>query len=510
MTHRRPSGWLFLVCAGSLQCGTSHSQGPGSPADSGTPDAEQPSGDSAAKSGSDAATGLPIPDGGDGEPAPPSPDAGDSDEGTIADVGATPEDAASADDATSLPGRDACATGPLLAFPGAVGFGAAATGGRASAAYHVTQLGDTGAGSFRDAVSTGHRIVVFDVGGIINLASALPVAGDLTIAGQTAPGGGIAIEGREVSFTNSSNDIVRNVRFRQGTNDPDNGKSVIAADSSTLLIFDHVSIEFGQWDNLDVNSGMNVTLQRSIIANPIGQQFNAHCTSGRLSWYEDIFSSAHNRNPLAKGDTQYVNNVIYDFQAGYTAGNSAGVFQHDVVNNYFISGPATSNAGDAFFQVNDQSMYFEGNMLDSSADGTLNGSAMGFPAGAAKLTAPWIASTTSLATATAAGAYAYDIVHSGALPHDDVDSLVIADVTSLGKTGHVWTSQSQTNLSNAGYGTLAGGTPPTDTDGDGMPDSWEKANGLNPSSPSDAITEYGCTGYSNLEAYVNQLADSLL
>jgi Bacterial TSP3 repeat len=154
-------------------------------------------------------------------------------------------------------------------------------------------------------------------------------------------------------------------------------------------------------------------------------------------------------------------------------------------------------------------MYFQGNMLDSSKSGSLGGSVMGFPGGATKLSAPWIASTTALATASAAEGYAYDVVHSGALPHDDVDSLVLADVTSLGKTGHLWTSQSQTNLSNAGYGTLAGGTPPLDTDGDGMSDAWEKANGLNPGNPADAITEYGCTGYTNLETYVNELADSL-
>ena len=430
--------------------------------------------------------------------------------GGSASDGASALDAGSASDATPLLSKDACATGSVVAFPGAVGFGAAATGGRGSAAYHVTNLNDTGAGSFREAVSSGNHIVVFDVGGIINLASAVSVSGDLTIAGQTAPGGGIAIEGREVSFSNSSNDIIRYVRFRQGTNDPDTGKSVIAADSSTLLILDHVSVEFGQWDNLDINSGMNVTIQRSIIADPIGQQFNAHCTSGNLTWYEDIFSSAHNRSPLAKGDTQYVNNVVYNFQAGYTAGNTSGVLSYDIVNNYFITGPSTTNAGDAFFQVNNQLMYFEGNMLDSSNSGMLTGSVMGLPGGATALTAPWTASTTSLATASAAGGYAWDVTYAGALPRDDVDTLVIADVTSLGKTGHLWTSQSQTGLANGGYGTLTGGTPPVDTDGDGISDAWEIANGLNPNDPSDATEEYGCTGHTNLEVYVNELADSLM
>jgi hypothetical protein len=434
---------------------------------------------------------------------------GGHDAGSVAD--AAREASGTLDAARDATGAgDACTKTTPLAFPGAVGFGAAATGARGSAAYHVTNLNDTGTGSFRDAVGTSHRTIVFDVGGIINLASAVSVSSDLTIAGQTAPGGGIAVEGREVSFSNSSNIIVRYVRFRQGTNDPDTGKSVIAADATTSLILDHVSIEFGQWDNLDVNSGMNATIQRSIIADPIGQQFNAHCTSGNLTWFEDIFSSAHNRSPLAKGDTQFINNVVYNFQAGYTAGNSSGVFTHDIVNNYFIAGPSTTNTGDAFFQMNDQSVYQAGNELDTKKGGTISGTAMGLPGGSTALAAPWVPSTASLASADAAAAYAYDIANSGALPRDDVDALVIADVTSLGTTGRLWTSQSQTGLTNGGYGTLAGGTAPVDTDGDGIPDAWETAHGLNPNDASDALTVSSCTGYTNLEDYLNSLADSLM
>lgn len=406
-------------------------------------------------------------------------------------------------------GADACVSGSPPAFPGAVGFGAPATGGRIGAAYHVTNLSDTGTGSFRDAVSAGPRIVVFDVGGIVQLMSPVSVGSNLTVAGQTAPGGGIAIEGREVSFSNSSNVIVRHVRLRQGTDDPDTGKSVIAADGSTLLILDHVSIEFGQWDNADINSGSNVTVQRSIIADPIGQQFNAHCTSGNLTWYQDIWSSAHNRNPLAAGNTQFINNVIYNFQAGYTAANSSGDFSNDVVGNYFISGPSTTNPGDAFFQMSGQLVYSSNNDLDSNRDGVLNGSALAFPGGATQLSAPWTPLTSSIPAAGPSQAYAYDVAQSGALPRDDVDALVMSDVTSLGATGRLWTSQSQTGLTNGGYGTLDGGTPPVDTDGDGIPDAWETAHGLNPNDSSDALEEFGCSGYTNLEEYVNELADSL-
>ena len=103
-----------------------------------------------------------------------------------------------------------------LAFPGALGFGANATGGRGGNVYHVTNLNDSGAGSFRDAVGTAGRTIVFDVGGYITLNTAVSVKSNITIAGQTAPGGGIALRGAEVSFANPSNIICRFARFRRG------------------------------------------------------------------------------------------------------------------------------------------------------------------------------------------------------------------------------------------------------------------------------------------------------
>jgi hypothetical protein len=516
---RRALCWSLLVIASALGCGSGAVQTQGS-TDSGTPETSGGSpdssvflgsdsgathgGDSGAHQGSDSSVSTPDDSGGGGDATTPGMD--DSSGG-----GPGPVLDSALPDAPLLE-KDACATGAaVVAFPGAVGFGASATGGRGSAAYHVTTLDDTGAaGSLRDAVSAGPRTIVFDVGGIINLTSALSCAANLTIAGQTAPGGGIAIEGREVSFSNSSNEIVRNIRVRQGTDDPDTGKSGIAADSDMNLIFDHVSVEFSDWDNLDINSGGNVTFQRSILADPIGQQFNAHVDSTPITWFEDIFANAHNRNPLAKGDTQYVNNVVYNFQAGYTLGDTGGKFMQDVVNNYFIPGPSTTNSGDAFFQLGSQSMYFEGNMLHTTKGGTLNGSTMALPGGITALSAPYAPTTSSFDSASAAEGYAYDVAHSGALPRDDVDTLVIADITSLGTSGHLWTTQAATGLTNGGYGTLAGGTPPVDTDRDGIPDAWETANGLNPNDPADAILYWGCTGYTNLEVYLNQLADSLM
>jgi hypothetical protein len=423
-------------------------------------------------------------------------------------------------DASPLYGRDGAGAsardavsaeadaGPVVAFPGAVGFGKTATGGRGGSVVHVTTLADTGSGSFRDAVSADNRIIVFDVGGTITLASAVSAKSNLTIAGQTAPGDGVAIIGREVSFSGSTNDIVRMLRFRQGTLDPDSSKSGINLLDAATMIFDHVSIEFAQWNNIDAVGASNVTVQHSITADPIGQQFAAHTETGPYTWYADLFANAHNRCPLAKANTQYVNNVVYNYQAGYTAGNTAGLFSHDIVGNYFIAGPSTTSPGDAFFQVNDQAIYASGNLLDGNANGTLDGTSLGAPSGTTSLTAPWSADTASIPTASAAAAYADVVAHAGASLHrDQVDTQLMADVTSLGATGSLWTSQSATNLDNGGYGTLAGGTPPTDTDGDGMPDAWEIRYGLNPDSAADANGDFDQTGYTNIEKYINGLID---
>jgi hypothetical protein len=393
------------------------------------------------------------------------------------------------------------------AFPGAYGFGAAATGGRGGTIYHVTNLDDSGTGSFRDAVSTGNRIVVFDVGGYIVLASAVSLSSNLTIAGQTAPGGGIGIMAGEVSLSGQTNIIMRNVRIRQGLRDPDTGKSALNMGTATNIVLDHCSFAYGQWDSVDAVGTVDVTVQNSIIADPIGQQFGAHVETGPSTFYRNLWVNAHNRQPLAKDNTQYINNIIYDYELGYTAANTGGVFSHDLVNNYFIAGPMTATPSDAWFQMNaNQSVYPVGNYLDSTPDGILNGS-LDNTIGAAGtyLTAPWASTTNSIPTLSAAAAYTSVVASSGALPHDAVDNFAIGDVTSLGLKGQLWKDQSLTGLTNGGYGTIASGTEFTETSGDGIADYWAIANGISTTNPAAGTAAYGTTGYTNVEAYFNSL-----
>ena len=403
--------------------------------------------------------------------------------------------------------------GTPLAFPGAMGFGKNATGGRGNAVYHVTNLNDSGAGSFRDAVSQGKRIVVFDVGGYVNLQSTVAVKSDLTIAGQTAPGDGIGFMGREVSFNAASNVIVRYVRFRQGLLDPDAKKSGINLLNASIVILDHVSIEFAQYDNIDAVGATNITVQSSINANPTGQQFGAHTemTGGFFTWYGNLWANAHGRQPLAKSNTQFVNNVVYNYGYAYCAGDTSGIFWHDIIDNYFIAGPSTSQASDDFYQMNaGQTVYVKGNLLDSNKDGTLNGTDAGYPGSTTHATSANSADTASLPTTSASDTYTTILASAGASLHrDQVDALVIADVKSLGKAGTLWTDQTATGLGNSGYGTLAGGTAPVDSDQDGMPDAWETKYGLNPNSATDATGDFDHTGYTNIEKYVNSIADGL-
>ncbi|HEY3869234.1 MAG TPA: hypothetical protein VGM10_12820 [Actinocrinis sp.] len=345
---------------------------------------------------------------------------------------------------------------PQTAFSGAVGFGAGATGGTGDGTYTVTNLNDSGSGSFRDAVSASNRTIVFAVGGYVDLASAVSVASNLTIEGDTAPGQGIGFMGHEVSFAGSSNDIVRYVRFRQGTLDSDSSKSSLSLYEAKDMIFDHVSVEFGQWDDIDAVGATDITLQDSLIADPIGQQFGAHTETGPFTWYHDVFANSHNRNPLAKDDTQFIDCVDYDYQAGYTAANTGATYTHDIVDDYFIAGPATTSASDAYYQMSGQDVYNSGNLLDSNKNGTLDGSTLALGGGATALGSPWASTTTSIATQSAHSAYSWLVTNVGDLPRDPVDTLVVADVSSAGTSGHLWTSQTQTGLGNDGYGTITG------------------------------------------------------
>ncbi|KAK8014802.1 hypothetical protein PG990_008098 [Apiospora arundinis] len=345
------------------------------------------------------------------------------------------------------------------AFPGAVGYGAVATGGAGGETYTVTTLADSGAGSFRDAVSQPNRIINFSVGGYIELKSIIALSNGLTINGQTAPGGGIGVMGAEISGSGRNNIIIRNLRMRQGLRDTDGKKkSAINLGKARNVILDHCSLAYGQWNSIDAVKVTNLTVSNSIIALPVGQQFGAHIEGGPTTFYRNLWVSAHNRQPLAKGDTQFVNNVVYDFQSAYTAGNSGGKFRHDILSNYFIAGPSSTDPQKGiFFQMNsNQAVYAAGNFLDADRDGRLGGSAHDNVDKSTVAPQPWDGSSKGLASMSARDAYAYVVDNAGAMPRDEVDSYVVDTVKSLGTRGKIVKDQASTGLSNGGYGTIKG------------------------------------------------------
>lgn len=415
-----------------------------------------------------------------------------------------------------------------LAFPGAVGFGKNVTGGRGGTVYHVTNLNDAGAGSFRDAVSASNRIIVFDVSGYITLKTAVSAKSNLTIAGQTAPGEGIGLRGGKISFGKQSNIIIRHLRVRPGSEVASNEDVGINLLDAHDVIVDHCTVEFAPWNNIggvSTNSSVtpvnNVTFQNCLIANPTYQQFGAHIESpnANWTWAYNIFANSHNRNPLDKVNDIFINNVLYNCDAGYTTHTSTK-FNHDIINNYFVSGPG-SGSNFPWYQIDkNQSIYYSGNLKDGDKDGTLNGSTTTpywYQGTGTVLTAAWSTETKNIPTYSPAAAFRYTSSVAGTFPHDEMDRLVMSQIRTLGKgttgTGAgtagpnsgFYTSQAQTGLGNNGYGTIATGTKPNDTDGDGMPDFWEKTFGLNQSA-NDAMTK-AADGYANIEKYVNWLAD---
>ena len=212
--------------------------------------------------------------------------------------------------ATSLAGAQ------TTAFPGAEGFAAAATGGRGGEVYHVTNLNDAGPGSLRAGVENniGPRTVVFDVGGYVVLKSVLRIGSDLTIAGQTAPGEGVGLRGSEVSLSGSHNVIICYLRIRQGLAEKQDKKSAINIYGGRDILLDHLSIQWGRWDTVDMNLCTNITIQDSIIGPGVApQRFGCLCQSDNVSFLRNLWISNQSRNPKSKGRIQYVNNIIYNW-----------------------------------------------------------------------------------------------------------------------------------------------------------------------------------------------------
>lgn len=406
------------------------------------------------------------------------------------------------------------ATAQVRSFGEAEGFGRFATGARtnlaAASVYHVTNLNDSGAGSFRDAVSQPNRFVVFDVSGVIRPTSGVIVVQDnVTIAGQTAPGGGISIYGDRLSYTSADNTITRFLRIRKGTLTGRNDALSMARGQN--MMFDHVSVAWGNDETFSMNPDSGYTIDKITIQNSIvGQGLDnvnhsagglMQLVGGNFSVLRSLFIDNETRSPKARGNNQFVNNVVYNWTtAAYIMGDTTNATSNaNVEGNYFIKGPSGGNnpfsSGTSTFNI-----FKNDNWHDSDVDGTLDGTLITNYPGANVVATRH--NFPRVATESAQAAYARILSEVGpSLYRDQIDQRMIDEVASLGTLGQIVLRE--TDLFPT-YPSLPSLPKPVDTDNDGIPNAWELANGLDPNNAADWKT-LSVSGYTMLEEYFNGL-----
>lgn len=265
----------------------------------------------------------------------------------------------------------AAALAQAPAFPGAEGHGRYVTGGRGGRVVHVTNLNDSGTGSFREAVKSGKRIIVFDVAGVIALKSDLKIADNITILGQTAPSPGITL--RYYTVQPGSNNIIRFLRIRRGQEKNINdGADATWQRNKTGIIFDHCSFSWSIDEVVSFYDNNNFTMQWCTVAESLtnpGHSKGAHGYGG--IWGGKLASFHHNflghlmnrgprfngarygwtgytsnqdyatykwKNPVQAENVDFRNSVIYNAQGTCYGGPGGG--QINIVNNYYKAGPS--------------------------------------------------------------------------------------------------------------------------------------------------------------------------
>ena len=437
-----------------------------------------------------------------------------------------------------------------LAFPGADGFGKTTTGGRGGQVIKVTTLADSGPGSLREAIEkSGPRIIVFEVSGNIELRSRLRITnGDVTIAGQTAPGDGICIQDYEMTVA-ADNVIIRFLRFRMGDL-TQNEQDALWGRYQKNIIIDHCSISWSIDETASFYANKDFTMQWCILSESLNKSFhekNDHGYGGiwggnQASFHHNLLAHHNSRNPRFDGGNRpgtgglspvgedhvdYRNNVVYNWRGNSAYGGENG--SYNMVNNYYKAGPATptdraarimqvSKEQDAAYSPGHGVFYIDGNFIFGNSSVSSNNWAGGviFDSGVAleqaQRTTPFPFVELS-AQHTAEQAYEEVLAKAGAsYKRDAVDQRVVDEVKNGtatyngSKTGFPGIIDSQTDV--GGWPVLVQTTPPTDTDDDGMPDDWEIAHSLDPNTPDANGTDLSDV-YDNIEMYFNELVADL-
>lgn len=491
----------------------------------------------------------------------------------------TPDNDGSGEDkpGEGLPDYTAPDRSTIPGFPNAYGAGRYTTGGAGGTVYTVTSLQDDAKvkGTLRWALSQkGKRTIVFATGGIIELTKALDIKeGDVTIAGQTAPGGGICLKNYPV-IVNADNVIVRFLRFRMGVDkitvaEAESGDTFWGKNRQNILI-DHCSMSWSTDECASFYGNKNFTMQWCIISESLANSLHEKGGHGYggiwggepATFHHNLIAHHSSRTPrlcgsryTAKPDEEKVdlrNNVFYNW--GPTNGGYAGEGgSYNFVNNYYKPGPSTAtksslvnrifqpNADDGSNQKANEGVwgrfYLSGNYFDDTCPALtdkektaiakvnadnwvgLQPNFKNYPYPGSDETSLRLSAEAAITddvasyTETAKDAYESVLSHAGAsLVRDAVDKRVVGTVRDGNYTAE-GSNGSKLGIIDrpadvGGWPAYAAGTPQADTDGDGIPDYWEKEKGLNPNDASDGAKYNLDKQYTNLEVYLNSLVES--
>jgi pectate lyase len=433
----------------------------------------------------------------------------------------------------------------IPAFPEAQGFGSETIGGRGGRVIEVTNLNDSGAGSLRNAItSTGARIVVFRVAGTIKLNSPLRISNPyITIAGQSAPGGGITLRGMTAAtdpiIAITAHDVVvRYLTLRAGPPSAGDALAIQTEDHKTYnIVIDHISASWAVGRNLmtwyDVH---DITVQWSILSEGLNCSINpkgCHSKGALLGGYASDeskkspgaydFSFHHNllahnqeRNPLVtmSGVCDVVNNVAYNPGNAYGQVDMQDQLTQMAVNfvgNFFIAGPNTDSGEYGVSTEHEGALgakiFVQGNIGYNRPDESLPEVNVVEPAARR-----YVVSTRNPAvqvnTSSADAAYTSVLANAGSNRglncdgsffdrRDAIDNRVVGEVQN--GSGKIIDNPSQVG----GYLTIPAAGACPDADHDGMPNTWESAHGFDPNSSADAYLDQDGDGYSNIEEFLN-------